>query len=523
MSAPRLEALKDWAARACVLPILAAPVSNPDLFWHLNAARRILEEGRLPRYDSWSFTRLGAPWVDFEWAFQLSAYAVHESAGWGGLWALKALLWTLCAALVELLGRLSGGAARGRLLLVFWAAMSLGRAELKPELFSAVFFLAGLWRLEAGRRGLLETPRPARAALAAAATFALWANLHPGFAGGLGLLAVYAALSSGPQRRALAAAAAAGAAATLLNPYGWGVWAVLADHARHAGLLSRHILEWRALSAAHPMHWPALAVLGAAAAASAADRALSRGSAASGSVGAADRALSRGSAASGSVGAAVLAPRRARFSALEASAWVWGLAALRQARHMTYAGPLAGLALLESSTALADRMGLSPARRRVVAACAALAAAGFLAQKAAVLCLPLRAVELGLFPVRAAEFVAADGEFRRRRLFNEWGWGGYLAWRLGPDTRVFMDGRYLFHGLLGTVFDAARSPATWRDLLDGWGIEWAMVTDESRGGFEPFEWALVYRDPAARVYVRRGAFSNAWIREREVPVPRGKR
>lgn len=448
----------------------------------------MLAEGRLPRDDAWSFTRLGTPWVDFEWAFQLAVYAVHSLGGWPGLWVFKALLWSLCAALVELLGRLSGGAARGRLLVVLWAAMSLGRAELKPELFSAIFFLAGLWWLEARRRGVAPAVSIRSAALCGAGYFALWVNLHPGFAGGLGLLALYAICAGEVDRPALRAALAAGAAATLLNPYGWGVWAVLADHALRSGMLSRLILEWSPLTFQQPMHLPQLVVLAAMAAAV----------------------------------AAAIATRRSWPSPLEASAVIVGLAALRQARHMTYGSPLAGLVLLESAAALAERWNVTELRRRVAAAGFALTAAAFLVWQGGKLCLPLRACDMTLFPVGAVDFVTAEAaEFSHRRPFNEWGWGGYLAWRLGSETRVFMDGRYIFHSLLEDVFNAATDGPVWRALLDHWGVEWALVSDHSRGGFNSVEWVLVYRDRTARVYVRRGGFPADWVKAREIRVPQG--
>jgi hypothetical protein len=45
------------------------------------------------------------------------------------------------------------------------------------------------------------------------------------------------------------------------------------------------------------------------------------------------------------------------------------------------------------------------------------------------------------YPAGAAHFVARYIEPDQGRLINEFSWGGYLAWRLGPEFRVLCDGR----------------------------------------------------------------------------------
>lgn len=492
------EHLKDWAARVCLLPIIAAPVANPDLFWHLNAGARILSDGRLPRDEAFSFTLRGTPWTDFEWLFQLGVLALERLGGFPALWAYKAVLWILAGALVEALGRLSGGAARGRVLLALWCAANLGRADLKPELLSVVFFLALLWALEATARDRIPTLSPRAAALAGAVFFAAWANLHPGFPAGLALVGIYAAFGRGP-RAALAAACAAGALGTLLNPYGWGLWVVLADHAGSMGVMASEILEWRALSLHNPFHLPQAALLAAAAAAA---------------------CLSRPPAA------------------LLVAALFAGIAGARHARHMSYAAPLAGLVLLEAAAAFADRRGVAERWRRYGAWAAVAAAAGFLAWRMPGVVGRPRAFDESRLPTLAAGFIEAErAQFSRRRVYNEWGWGGYLAWRLGPEFPVFMDGRYVFHPLLAEASEAQASTAAWRDFLDRWGVEWVLVADRpraftvstSRGPlelehyqafFHPTLWALVHRDGTARVYVRRGAFPREWELTREAMLAR---
>src|SRR5579862_221965 len=78
-------------AIAALAPCLAAPINNPDLFWHLSAARRMFELGAIPRVDWLSSTLSGDPWMDFEWLQELIYSGIYGIAGMAGLWLLKVL------------------------------------------------------------------------------------------------------------------------------------------------------------------------------------------------------------------------------------------------------------------------------------------------------------------------------------------------------------------------------------------------------------------------------------------------
>ena len=45
------------------------------------------------------------------------------------------------------------------------------------------------------------------------------------------------------------------------------------------------------------------------------------------------------------------------------------------------------------------------------------------------------------YPVAAADYLTANVPLRSGRLVNEFGWGGYLSWRLGDSYRMLLDGR----------------------------------------------------------------------------------
>jgi len=117
------------------------------------------------------------------------------------------------------------------------------------------------------------------------------------------------------------------------------------------------------------------------------------------------------------------------------------------------------------------------------------------------------------------------------RMYNIWGWGGFLGWELGPDYKVFQDGRYLFHAFLPAVQEAQRTPESWQAFLDGQGVDlvlvenrpqWAVVEREGERitrkldvFFLPrTDWAPVYWDRQAMAFVRRKAAPGDWLKTR---------
>ncbi|MBI4425299.1 MAG: hypothetical protein HY554_16335 [Elusimicrobia bacterium] len=477
-----------FAALAASLPSWLLPVSNPDLFWHLSAARRIWRSAQVPSADWLSWTMAGRPWVDFEWLSQLAFGAAHAAGGLAGLWLLKVAL--VCAAAWRLhawMGLYRIAPELKAAGISVWATAMLPRSDARPELFSILLFLELFRRLERWR---LEGRAPSPALLAAA--FALWANLHAGFAYGLALVAWYAC--GGLPWRAVAGAAAG----TLLQPAGWSVYRVLLSHGADAGELSRWIIEWGPPALPNPWRWAELALVPAAALAWA------------------------------------LAVRQGRRPPWLPAAALGALAVagLRHARLAAYfvtaAAPL-GLAWVQSST---------PARARALAL-GLIAASGAWSLRCA--------WETGVFrrhfndrlvPARAAAFLAREASvLGERALYNPWGWGGYLGWTLPEPYRVFQDGRYLFHPLLLEAGRATATAAAWQEFLLGKGVDLALMENlplllpgtrvypdgRERSIPRPYyafympreRWALVHFDEKALLFVRRDAVPAAWLAARE--------
>jgi hypothetical protein len=88
--------------------------------------------------------------------------------------------------------------------------------------------------------------------------------------------------------------------------------------------------------------------------------------------------------------------------------------------------------------------------------------------------------------------------------------GGYVAWRLYPEARVFVDSRLQayppehFRAINNASFDFA----AWDRLTAG--VDWAVLSVprvnplSGAGRFARTEWGTAYRDAAIEILVRRG-------------------
>jgi hypothetical protein len=205
------------------------------------------EAGQLIDRDQFTCTVPGQPFQDVNWLTQLCYYGLYE---WGGLDLVRlvnALLLALTLAWLVVFCRRAGGsaaAAAGAGVFVFFGLWQV--LTIRPQTFSLLLFvvLYDLLDRAGRRRGWL---------LAAPPLLALWANLHGAFPAGLLLIGCFLAAAAWEAWRrgarwrdraawALAVCLAASTLATLVNPYGWGIYQYVSQTAGRAA--NRAILEW---------------------------------------------------------------------------------------------------------------------------------------------------------------------------------------------------------------------------------------------------------------------------------------
>jgi hypothetical protein len=203
---------------------------DPGVGRHLRTAELILETGVIPRTDGLSWTKAGAPWTDFEWAFEATLGELYRL---GGLGLIAAFCYAIYAATVLGVYRtlvqsgVSFGATAvvtlvtGLTLLVHFSA--------RPVLFTYLSFalVVEVWNRQ-------PAPR-LRDWIILPVVFVAWANLHGGWMGALVFLglALVGRVADRVTGRADGHAAPVVpwlaltgvlALVTSLNPWGWGLW-----------------------------------------------------------------------------------------------------------------------------------------------------------------------------------------------------------------------------------------------------------------------------------------------------------
>jgi hypothetical protein len=477
------------------------PLSHDDLFWHLRAGERMLDEGRVLTADPFSYTLPGAPWVTHEWGFSVLVAAAARIAGLGPLVALRGVLVVAFFALVALAARrraeeAAPGApadpeysanpadparAAALLALLLGAAAWAVSAELilRAALPGAVLFAALALLLPGFRR----RPTLGRGATAVALVLA-WANLHSGVVFGLFLLAVAAAdaLLAAPReprpgngRLARAwphlALLAAAALASLANPHGveaplypFRLALLLADPA--SGFDLGHFAGgWRGRQA----------ILGLLVAAVAAGllRAVRR-----------RRPLPTPGEIAALAVFAVLSWASARLALELAALAVPAAFALWAPRRREGAAAPAG-----------DAGRWAPPAAALAVAVALLLLAGLVA-----VARPAGTLSAA-FPQGAAAWLERTG-LAERRLFHHQNWGGYLGWRL--DAPVFWDGRNdVFAPLVREV-----TTTPFPEVARRYGVEVLVLSPREVADLAPLlgpggDWVFVHRSGDAFVFVDR--------------------
>jgi hypothetical protein len=455
---------------------LRSLLSDGDTGWHIRAGELILQTGRVPVTDPFSFSRPQQPWFAWEW---LADVVFAQTWRWRGLAGVAALAGAVLAlAATATLGRILG---RGCGLWIGLAAtMTIVSASsihylARPHVFSILFYTLALWTLTEDR------DRRGRLVWLLVPLTALWVNLHAGFVAWLATLGLLV-LFCGTQRewsgvRRYGALAVLCSLASLLNPYGWQLHLHIVRYLNSPWILD-HVQEFQSpLIRSESTIVFALLLLATVA----------------------------------------LVPQSDRFEAV--LVLVWGFLALRSARHVPFfaiaAAPVLASAIARSWARLAARASASSPLRIFwdlaqefgchprVSAWLPLSAAVVMAA------VPAAGFPEKIFPVQAVEWNlqqlthAAD----MPRILTSDQWADYLIFRLYPQQRVFFDGRSDFYGpAIGSDYRKLLSgESPWRELLERYQFDlallphdWALSTSLER---EP-GWRLVYRDPVAALFAR---------------------
>jgi hypothetical protein len=467
-----------------ILALFIGGIQDPDFWWHLRIGRWMVDNGSLPSRDLFTFTVPNHVWTDHEYLTEVLMWMLYSATGalglsiafgvvtWSGFWIIYRQVRRRPFVIVGLglaLAAIAGAPIWGpRAQMITFALTCL-------ELYWLDGYLSGR------SRALYLFPL----------VMVLWANLHGGWVIGFAWLGVALASElvawvwdkSNPAHRAhvrfLAIVTAASLVAVLATPHGLSLY-LYPFQTQGSVAQQKLIVEWFSPDFHQVYLRPFEAMI--------------------------------------FIVIAGFALRRPRLYDFLLTMAALGLA-LQSVRHIVLfiaaATPVMIATYSEYWKELSTTRGWKPAlpTRPVFAVITALVL--LLITGATLLHISVetssskqQSLDASSYPIGAADWLAAHPDVGTR-MYNQYGWGGYLAYRFypTPNRKVFIFGEAELMGdpLLNQYEDVQTLRTDWKSILDQYQVDYIVY---NRGealanvlATQP-DWTLVYQDSVAVIYVR---------------------
>jgi hypothetical protein len=470
-----------------ILMLFLEGIQDPDFWWHLRIGRWMVESGKLPSHDLFTFTVPGSVWTDHEYLTEVLMWLIYSATGavgfaivfglitWAGFWLIYRQVRRQPFVIVGLglaIGALAGWPIWGpRAQMITFALSCL-------ELYWLQGYLSGR------SRALNFFPL----------VMAVWANLHGGWVVGfvwLGVALVSELIAwawdrSNPAHKAhvrfLAIVTGASLVAVLATPHGFSLY-LYPFQTQGSVAQQKLIVEWFSPDFHQIYLRPFEAMV--------------------------------------FIVIAGFALRRPRLYDFMLTMAGLGLA-LQSVRHVALfvaaATPVMIATYSDYWKELAAGRGWKlslPARPLFAGITAAVLVVVFVVALVKIDSdinpTAQQKLDAGSYPIGAADWLAAHPDVGTR-MYNQYGWGGYLAYRFYPDPnrRVFIFGEAELMGdpLLNQYNSVQNLRPDWKAILDQYQVDYVIFnTGEALSNVlatQP-EWKLVYQDKVAVIYVRTAA------------------
>ena len=477
---------------ASVLTLGLNHILDPDLFWHLRGGMDILRAGKIVLPDSWNYLFQGNVWVNQQWLTEILFFKSYEMGGFWGLMLFRGLVSACVICLILATFKGFHPSVRYTCAAVV-VACNWKHFLFRTHIMSFLCMAALLYLMEV-------VPSKRRLPLIAL-LFALWANLHTVFGLGLMVLGLYTgarwlqalAKRTKPEKVSSGALESlkidvwewvsipAACAATLLNPFGWGVWkTVFTTFGRQESFL---IAEWWPIWMHSPVQLLGFYFL-----------------------------------AGGLVLLVFAFPRKVHLPSLAASVLLAALTVKSARFSSDFVLPslplLAGLldALISKVSMKIDARRLSLAIPAITGMllCASVLSVSYSLANPITVPSTLKRVH---YPVKAVNWMKLKG--LSGKIFTEYGWGGYLEWAM-PESRTNIDGRtsvLLFpEGHTQKWRDAIDLFPGWKEYLEQGNPDFVLISkDDVLSGQLASEagWRTLYQDEMSILFGRAGGGTGA--------------
>jgi hypothetical protein len=237
-----------------IVYVLTFAVNSPDydLWARLAVGSIFFQTGNVLKHDIFSYLPTKDLWIDHEWGSSVVFYFFARYLGDWGIFALKALIlfaiFILIIKIIELQKNKDQDSAGVFYFIFLGFSLLPGIASLiRCQMFSYLFFTLWIYGLERIRRGenkfIWIFP----------VTMLFWVNMHGGFLAGIGLIIIYAFGELLNRKNSLKyfGIMVLIIPVTLINPYGFKFWNYIID----AAFMPRpYIPEWHPINLSGPIH-----------------------------------------------------------------------------------------------------------------------------------------------------------------------------------------------------------------------------------------------------------------------------
>jgi hypothetical protein len=456
---------------------------DPDLWWHIKLGQSILATHHWPTVDPYSFTVPGQPWIAFEWLGDVLIGAVAHIGGMRGLDALLIVLGSaVMIALYTFATIRSGNSKAGFVAAVALFALANPSFSMRAQMLGYVFLVLTLIALELFRQGKQW------AIWFLPPLILAWVNTHGSFIIGLGIIVVYLVCGlkdfslggiegkkwTAKQRVRLELVFLLCVAVLPITPYGTRLAMFPFDVAFSQPLGVGHVQEWQ------PMPFNMLG-------------------------GKIFLALVLGFLV-------VQMALNLKWRLEEVTLFLGGAA--MACLHVRFILLFVPFCIPLLATVLArwlphyDRARDKYVVNAMLMTCVVAAMIHYFPSKAF---LDKEVAEN--FPSRAVEYIRQHPI--PGPMFNNYGFGGYLIWSLGPEHKVFVDGRsevYENGGVLADYYYIMQIRPGALTVLRNYGIQSCLIERET-----PLatvlsnlpDWQEVYWDSTTALFVRRNKIQAA--------------
>ncbi len=518
---PELRHILTFFGGILAMSAFILPIINPDLSWHLSAGRYIIDNFAVPQTDFLSWTMYGKEWFDFEWLVQIFYYSIFKKFNFAGLFIFKFLILSGALYLFYKIIELHKLKKLSFIILPWVAAALITNSDLRPENFTILFFTALVLIFERARLNIVDLKKLSFY-LKLFLFFVLWVNLHAGYVYGSVLVFFYwlgelfeealpwiygkeKSIKFSKSKYYLAAFAAS-FLSSFVNPYGYKIFSVMGNHQKYLSLLQEYINEWQPFALNNIYQWPYIILF--------------------------------------ACSFAIILHRFIKSKNITyvhiISMLFFAYSSSNYARHSPFFSIVAMTGLLSSISDL-NFIGISRLRKWL---------AGF---GAAALLLSYYGLFVwsqydGIVKLKnssdsAISFLKKNSnELKDLKMFNYWGWGGYLGFNLYPEYKIFIDGRYIFHSFLDETENCRKNFETWNKFIDKYNFDIVILKREpmkivikhkrKKGGhlmlsrpayllyLPKKDWAVAHWDKKLVILLRRKAMDTAWLKEHEYKLLR---